>query len=108
MYVVGNTDSRQSSCLLGAKTAQALDIVQFAFSSFAVSSSIPDQYPSLFDGKMGKIEGISVKLHIDHDVPPVTQRHRRIPFPYAKMLRLNSSVLKTLMLLSLFQVPHPG
>jgi hypothetical protein len=107
MYVVGNTDSRQSSCLLGAKTAQALDIVQFAFSSFAASSSIPDQYPSLFDGKMGKIEGISVKLHIDHDVPPVTQRHRRIPFHVRKDVEAELKRLEDLDVIEPISGPTP-
>lgn len=75
LYVVETTESRHSNCLLGAKPAQSLNTVHFAFTS----SSVADQYPSLFDGKTGKIDGEKVKLHINKDVPPVTQRHRCVP-----------------------------
>jgi hypothetical protein len=45
---------------------------------------------------MGKIDGVKVKLHINKDVPPVSQRHRRIPFHARKDVEQNSSVWKTL------------
>ena len=79
-YVV-NTSGSQSQLhnLLSADTAEALNIIRFAFSS-SVSTHIPDQFPSLFDGGIGKIDGGRVKLHIDTSVQPVAQRHRRIPF----------------------------
>ncbi|MCG7866506.1 MAG: hypothetical protein JAY74_09055 [Candidatus Thiodiazotropha taylori] len=81
-YVVQSKGRQNSHCLLGATTAQALDMIHFAFTS--LSPSIPDQFQSLFDGKMGKIDGVQVKLHIDQSVQPVSQRHRRIPFHVRK------------------------
>ena len=33
---------------------------------------------------MGKISGVIVNLHIEFSVPPVMQRHRRIPFHVKK------------------------
>ena len=61
-----NTSGSQSQShnLLSVDTAQALNIVRFAFSS-SVPTSIPDQFPSLFDGQMGKIDRGTVRLHID-------------------------------------------
>ena len=62
-YVVNTSGFQsQSHNLLSADTAQALNIVRFAFSS-SVSTSIPDQFPSLFDGQMGKIDGGSQITH---------------------------------------------
>ena len=106
LYVVRSTDSRHSRCLLGSKTAQLLNIVHFAFTSFA-SSSIPDQFPSLFDGKMGKIDGVKVKLHIDKDVTPVTQRHRRIPFHVRKEVEAEIKRLEDLDVIETVSGPTP-
>ena len=36
-------------------------------------------FPAVFEG-IGKLKEFEVKLHIDDNVPPVAQRHRRIPF----------------------------
>ena len=63
--------------LLSYETAQALGVIQFAF---VCGGSIPDEYPSLFDGKLGKIKDVQVHLHVDKEVKPVVQQHRRIPF----------------------------
>ena len=35
---------------------------------------------NLFSGKIGKIEGVKIKLHINKEMPPVAQKERRIPF----------------------------
>ena len=37
------------------------------------------KYPELFQG-IGKLKDTKIKLHIDENVPPVAQHHRRIPF----------------------------
>ena len=42
-----------------------------------------DDFPTLFDGKsaeFAKIKDIKIKLHVDKQVKPVAQRHRRVPF----------------------------
>lgn len=114
-YVVENTSIRiidpismfsHSRCLLGSATAQALNIVHFAFSASCLSS-IPDQYPSLFDGKMGKVKGVKVNLHINKDVPPVTQRHRRIPFHIRKDVETELKRLEDLDVIEKVNGPTP-
>ena len=42
-------------------------------------------YPSLFSG-LGKMKNVEVKLHIDENVKPIHQSHRRIPFHQRKNL----------------------
>ncbi|KAK3749040.1 hypothetical protein QZH41_005695 [Actinostola sp. cb2023] len=38
------------------------------------------RYPELFEDKIGQLKDYEVKLHIDPDVKPVAQPHRRVPF----------------------------
>ena len=44
-----------------------------------------EEYDDLFHG-LGKLKNYQVKLHIDEDVPPVAQPHRRVPFHVRKQL----------------------
>jgi hypothetical protein len=37
------------------------------------------EFPELFSGKVGKLKQTQIKLHIDSSVPPVKQKHRRLP-----------------------------
>lgn len=83
-YVVDSSNGKCTQCLLSAMTAQQLGVVQFAFSSFCNSVSAIDEFPALFDGKMGKVTGVQVKLHIDEKVQPVSQMCRRVPFHVRK------------------------
>ena len=69
--------------LLNAHSAKVIVMITFNF-TFHVSVPIPDEFSSLFDGKTGKISGVIINLHIESSVPPLTQRHRRIPFPVRK------------------------
>ena len=106
-YVIDASGSQsQSHNLLSADTAQALNIVHFAFSS-SVMSTIPDQFPSLFDEGMGKIEGQTVKLHIDTSVHPVSQRHRRIPFHVRKDVETELERLEKLDVIEKVKGPTP-
>ncbi|XP_052788463.1 uncharacterized protein K02A2.6-like [Mya arenaria] len=66
-----------------------------------------EQYPPLFDGKMGKIEGTKVKLHIDKEVPPVSQRHRRIPFHARKDVEAELKRLEDLDVIEPVSGPTP-
>ena len=104
-YVVESPSSRQSRCLLGVTTAQNLNIVHFAFTS--LSSHIPEEYASLFDGKMGKIKDVKVKLHINQDVSPVSQRHRRIPFHVRKEVESELERLEALDVIEPVSGPTP-
>ena len=40
---------------------------------------VETEHPTLFKG-LGKLKESCIKLHIDPDVIPVAQNHRRIPF----------------------------
>jgi len=46
---------------------------------------LKQEYPQLFRG-VGKLKNHQVKLHIDHNVKPVAQPHRRTPFHLQKLI----------------------
>ena len=70
--------------LLGYTTATDLGILQIA-NAVSVERNVFQNYPSLFSG-LGKMKNVEVKLHIDENVKPVHQSHRRIPFHQRKNL----------------------
>ena len=41
--------------------------------------SLIAEYDDLFHG-IGRLKGVQVKLHIDDQIQPVAQKHRRVPF----------------------------
>ena len=45
-----------------------------------LNQEIFDRYPKLFSGKIGKLKGHQVVLHIDKSVQPVAAKARQIPF----------------------------
>ncbi|KAK3740155.1 hypothetical protein QZH41_003823 [Actinostola sp. cb2023] len=44
------------------------------------TGKLMQRYPELFEDKIGQLKDYEVKLHIDPDVKPVAQPHRRVPF----------------------------
>ena len=70
--------------LLGYATATELGILQIA-NAVSVEKNVFQRYPSLFTG-LEKMKNVEVKLHIDGNVSPVHQTHRRIPFHQRKSL----------------------
>ena len=92
--------------LLSAHSAEALGMITFNF-TFHVSVPILDEVPSLSDGKMGKISGVIINLHIESSVPPVTQRHRRIPFHRMKDVEAELKRLKEMDLIEEVSGPTP-
>ena len=62
--------------LLSCKTSEDLNLICFANN---VSEEIREQYKDRFQG-IGKMKDTSVKLHINQEVAPITQKARRIPF----------------------------
>lgn len=94
IYVVDFTETRHSKCLLSSMTAQNLGIIHFTYASsvskpvsspnHSVVRKLTGEFPELFDGAMGLIKDVEVKLHIDETVQPVSQPHRRIPFHIRK------------------------
>ena len=105
-------DSKQrTQNLLSAETAQELGLIQFAFSA-AISATndrciIPDEFPQLFDGKLGKIKDVKIKLHIDPEVNPVVQQHRRVPFHLRKQVEAELTKLEEMDIIETITGPTP-
>ena len=111
-YVV-NSDKKTEN-LLCADTAHALGLIQFAFSaslntdpSAQSTSSIADNFTELFDGKLGHIKGTKIKLHVDPEVQPVAQQHRRIPFHLQKQAEAELKKLQDLDIIEPVTGPTP-
>ena len=89
--------------LLSSSTAQNLGLIQFAYSC---QHHIPDSYPDLFEG-IGKMKDMKVKLHIDPEVKPVCQPHRRIPFHLRKKVEQELKRLEDLDIIEKVDGPTP-
>ena len=90
-----------------------MGLIQFAFSASlntdpsAQSSSIADNFTELFDGKLGHIKGTKIKLHVDPEVQPVAQQHRRIPFHLRKQVEAELKKLQDLDIIEPVTGPTP-
>ena len=79
--------------LLSWKTSQGLNLLQTVQKignrpskpENNAPANLIDEYDDLFHG-LGKLKGYQIKLHIDENVPPVAQPHRRVPFHVRKQL----------------------
>ena len=79
--------------LLSWKTSQELNLLQTVQQVKSVPSKpaakapsdLVEEYNDLFHG-LGKLKNYQIKLHIDEDIPPVAQPHRRVPFHVRKQL----------------------
>ena len=60
-----------------------LNIQLYHVKSTPMYEQLFKQYPALFEG-IGQLKGAEVKLHIDTEVPTVTQKARRITFHLRK------------------------
>ena len=70
--------------LLGRETSEKLGVLRVGLPSDVVGSLSKKQerhekYKSLYSG-LGKLKGRKITLHVKHDVRPVIQAARRIPF----------------------------
>ncbi|XP_068675612.1 uncharacterized protein [Montipora foliosa] len=83
LYVVeGSGDS-----LISWKTSQELNLLQTvqqvtnlpSHPEAKAPADLLEEYDDLFHG-LGKLKNYQIKLHIDEDIPPVAQPHRRVPF----------------------------
>ena len=72
-----------SGSLINAETAAALELIKFT-NKINVKDSIVRDYPDVFNGKVGKMKGIQIKLHIDKNVKPVVQQYLRVLLPIRK------------------------
>ena len=69
-----------SGMLLSCKTAEELELVQFAFSVHMMDlENMLEQYPDLFK-EIGCLKDKEIHLHIDCSIQPVALRHRRVAF----------------------------
>jgi hypothetical protein len=64
--------------LLGQYTSRALNLLHIN-TVHSINDDIINQYPEVFKG-VGKLKDVTVKLHINEQVAPVAQTHRKIPF----------------------------
>ena len=69
--------------LLGKVTAKALGILRVGVNHVTGTDQYGDEiikrFPRLWTGIV-RLKGVQVKLHIDNSVPPVAQKHSRVPF----------------------------
>ena len=79
----------KTGCLVSWKSSQRLGLVQVVQSVEQSESnrveSLVESYSDLFQG-LGKLKGFQVQLHVDKDVQPIAQSHRRVPFHVRKHL----------------------
>ena len=77
--VKGNTGN-----LLSYKTAQQLGLLKISVNAATIANKnspdcLQEEFKCLFGG-IGKVKGKTIQLHIDSNVKPKQQPHRRIPF----------------------------
>jgi predicted Zn-ribbon and HTH transcriptional regulator len=68
--------------LIGYPSAKELSLIRVCNFVIGSDHDRPDwrtEFKPIFSG-IGKMRDVEVKLHIDKEVPPVAQRHRRVPF----------------------------
>ena len=107
-YVVKSTQGFKGGNLLSSDTAQQLKLIQFAFAACSTTSTpeICKQYPEVFTG-MGKMKDVKVKFHIDPEIKPVVQPHRRIPFHMRKRVEDEIERLEKLDIIEKVDGPTP-
>lgn len=72
--VKGNNHS-----LLGYKTSVKLGLLKIGLNiKTSKITRYKNKYPNLFNG-IGKLKGKQVQLHINENISPIAQQHRRIP-----------------------------
>ena len=96
-----------SGNLLSCQTAERLGILKITINT-AISSPnhIEDEFQDLFGG-IGKIKNSQVQLHIDTDITPKQQKHRRIPFHIRKDVERELQRLEDLDIIEKVDGPTP-
>ena len=79
----------KAGCLVSWKSSQRLGLVQVVRVVREPEAnkveSLVQSYSDLFEG-LGKLKGFQVHLHVDKEVQPIAQSHRRVPFHVRKHL----------------------
>ena len=97
--------------LLGYETATSLGIIDVHVNK--IEAEVPEherhfaQYPNLFKG-IGNLKGVEVKLHINKEVPPVTQQAKWIPFHLRKQVEIELEHLETQGIIEDVEGPTPS
>lgn len=70
-------------CLIGISTACDLGLQRKITSDVMINGikeDLKEEYPKLFDSKIGKLKDYEVNLHVDTNVRPVCQPFRQMPY----------------------------
>ena len=107
-FVVDSAQGFKGGNLLSSSTAQNLKLVHFAFAACPTTSTteVCDKHPQAFTG-MGKMTDVKVKFHVDPEVKPVIQPHRRIPFHMRKRVEEEIRRLEDLDIIEKVEGPTP-
>ena len=76
-------------CIIGFSAAQRLALVNTLLNlsqSDKTLESLRAEYPTVFSGKFGRLNGVKVHFHVDKSVRPIAQKHRHIPFHLSESL----------------------
>ena len=71
------------SNLLGYKSCMQLGLIQLTChvsNESDYSKQLKTKFPTLFTGRIGKLAGVEITLHVDKSVRPVYEPARRIPY----------------------------
>ncbi|XP_028414242.1 uncharacterized protein K02A2.6-like [Dendronephthya gigantea] len=103
--------NKHAGCLLGKQTATQLGLLhigpQVSSVNCVVSSeSLRQKYPSVFDG-VGKLTNYQQEISINHDIKPVAQPPRRIPFHVRKQVSAKLEELERLDIIEKVCGPTP-
>lgn len=86
------TKMLNSGCLLSNSASQRLHLIQLSSNINLVSKASQSSSADSF----GKLKGVKIKLHIDENVKPVADPHRRIPYNLRKRVERELSNLEKL------------
>ncbi len=104
-----------SGCLLGNTTATALGLLRVGpISEITLNTvnmqckrvAITSKYSSVFNG-VGKLNNYKLKVHINPNVPPVAQPHRRVPVHIRKAVDKKLKELEELDIIESLVGPTP-
>jgi hypothetical protein len=83
-----------------------LNIVPIIASVSSSSEILCNKYSDVFKG-IGKLKDVKVKIHVDENVKPVIQPHRRIPFHIRKQVEAELDRLEKLDIIEKVDGPTP-
>jgi len=102
--VKGNNQS-----ILGYETSVKLGLLKIGLNINEITSKITSyksEYPNLFNG-IGKLKEKQIQLHINENISPVAQQHRRIPIHLRKQLENELTRLEKLDIIEKVDGPTP-